>query len=387
MDLMYLILAGGRGERLMPLTENMPKPLVRFGSGGSIIDYTLYNCLASNGGNALVLTQYQAEMVERYLSVYWMHPFVSGGTKVERLAGEDSEEGVLTGTADAVYQALAGMTKLPETVVVLAADHVYRMNYRYLVDFHHSHGKCATVGAVRFDPSQARRFGVMEVGEEGLVESFFEKPATLEETGIEEPLASMGIYVFTTRKLMRYLEKNQGEDSYDFGKDVLPRMIDDSEVHAFDYRDGKGQTPYWMDVGDLSSYWQAQMDLLDIKNNSLKFNALPGLGRLPFSKREIVARLREGEKQITRSAVASSASIGKAVIEHSIIGPGTIVKDGAVIKNSILLDGAFVHRGVNIAGKVLAPMAEIDSEAQDSIAGGGPACYPSFDKPSAMSSG
>ncbi|MFO8057145.1 MAG: sugar phosphate nucleotidyltransferase [bacterium] len=378
MDLIYLILAGGRGERLMPLTENMPKPLVRFGSGGSIIDYTLYNCLQSNGGNALVLTQYQAEMVERYLSVYWMHPFVSGGTKVEPLAGEDSEKGVFTGTADAVYQALAGMTKLPETVVVLAADHVYRMNYRYLVDFHHSHGKCATVGAVRFDPSHALRFGIMEVGEEGLVKSFFEKPATLEETGIQEPLASMGIYVFTTRKLMRYLEINQGEDSCDFGKDVLPRMIEDCEVHAFDYRDSKGQTPYWMDVGDLPSYWQAQMDLLDIKNNSLKFNALPGLGRLPFSKREIVARLREGEKQITRSAIASNASIGKSVIEHSIIGPGTIVKDGAVIKNSILLDGAFVHRGINIDSKVLAPMAEIDSEAQDCIAGEGPACLPVF---------
>ncbi len=387
MDLMYLILAGGRGERLMPLTENMPKPLVRFGSGGSIIDYTLYNCLESNGGNALVLTQYQAEMVERYLSVYWMHPFVSGGTKVEAFDGESSEKGVFTGTADAVYQALQGMKKPPETVVVLAADHVYRMNYRSLVEFHHSHGKCATVGAVRFEPSQAHRFGIMEVGEKGMVERFIEKPATLEEAGMQEPLASMGIYVFTTRHLMRYMEKNQGEDSNDFGKDLLPRMIEDGELMDFKHKDSKGQTPYWMDVGDLYSYWQAQMDLLDIEDKSLKFNALPGLGRLPFSKREIINKLQEGEKQITRSAIASSASIGKAVIEHSIIGPGTIVKDGAVIKNSILLDGAFVHRGIELEGKVLPPMAEINSEVQNSIGDGALAWPPSLDKPSAMSSG
>ncbi len=293
---LYFILAGGRGERLAPLTDDCPKPLVRFGFSSRIIDFTLYNCLISTGNEVVLLTQHLSEMIEKYVLENWNRAFEIQEKSLRVARGNEFQKGCFSGTADAVYQVLSARGRLPRLVVVLAADHIYRMDYRPLIRFHIDHGRAATVCAVRCDREQAHRFGIINDEQDGTIQSFHEKPKSLD--GIvpprKNPLASMGIYVFSTVPLLEYLKKNQQKASNDFGKDVLPDIVESREALAYPFLGPDGQSAYWRDVGDLSSYQKVNEEFINGQYKSLGFDAMPGFNLLPISS--LIKKLRSTEK-------------------------------------------------------------------------------------------
>lgn len=363
---LYIIMAGGRGERLRPLTDDVPKPLVRFGPSGRIIDFTLYNCLSSGFGDVLVLTQYRSDMLERYVNEVWRPAYEAQWRTIEVMPSDRSPKGSFMGTADAVYQALLVKKDVPWNVVVLAGDHVYRMDYRSMVRFHQSHQATATVGSVMCERDQAHRFGIIQTGQAARIESFHEKPKSLE--GIvprgKRPLASMGIYVFTAEKLMRFLEFAQEVDRHDFGHDVVPKMAEEGEAYTFSFQKGDGRSGYWRDVGDLRSYWQTHMELLDGRCHELFFDAVPGLKRPPFSMANLVRKQVSGPRRVLRSLISESAIVGAAEIRDSVICRGAYVEDGAEVERSVVLDGAVVRRGARLLSVVVEPEVEVRAELE-----------------------
>ena len=364
-DILYLLLAGGRGERLMPLTANKPKPLVRFGSQGCLIDYTLYNCLVSEGGDVMVLTQYMSDMVDNYISFNWWQAFSQRGRELRAISSKMLDHGLYDGTADAVYRVLSSLDKLPDHVVVLAGDHIYRMDYRHMTEFHLLGDNAATVGCIRCDPSQAHRFGIMSIDHDQFITGFREKPDDPEILTCRDQLtASMGIYIFNSAVLMDYLAQNQRENSHDFGHDIIPGMVKDREARAFHFRENDNSTPYWRDVGDLSAYWQAQMELIENEFDFLNFSPIAGLKQLPFSQKDIIWKYYDTHHKVVRSSVADTARIGRAVITNSVLCPGVKIEDGAHIHNSVLLDGSEIAAGVNFTDCLVLPSSKILSATQ-----------------------
>lgn len=244
------------------MTNNYPKPLIRFGLSNKIIDFTLYNCLISSGQDITLLTQYYSDMIEDYILKNWKKAFKNQGKNLRITCSSDSRNGYYSGTADAVYQALSGTTSPPGFIVVLAADHVYRMDYRSLIQFHVEHGRTATVCTVPCERDQAHRFGIIKNGSDGTIGSFYEKPQSLDgivPTG-KHPLASMGIYVFSTEPLLKYLKNNQRNSYHDLARDVLPDIVKSREALAYRFLDPDGNNSYWRDIGDLSAYKSASSD-------------------------------------------------------------------------------------------------------------------------------
>ncbi len=361
---LFLILAGGKGERLKPLTTRTPKPLVRFGPDSRIIDFTIYNCLASGCTDLVVITQYLSEMLENYLHQRWSGAFANRDATLRTCSAKNG--GSFSGTADAAYQVLSGMSELPKYVVILAGDHVYRMDYKPMIDFHIKHGDPATVAAVHCKKEDAHRFGIIRKGHADLIKQFHEKPQSL--SGItppgRSPLASMGIYVFTTSELLTYLACNRAEDSHDFGKDILPQMALDRGARVYPFSGPDGCRQYWRDVGDLSTYWQANMELLQGNYRELKVDSVTGLKRNSLSVGHYVRSYESGELRIYNSLVSDRADIGRAYIEDSVIGPGAVIKDSAVIRRSVVLDRAVVEKNAELDTTVVMPETEVSAEGR-----------------------
>ena len=343
--MLFLLLAGGRGERLKPLTNHSPKPIVRFGDSSRIIDFTLYNCLASGKGESIVLSQYLCENLENYIDVHWKPAFALQGSSLRVLSSGDFPKRVFAGTADAVYQALVEIDELPRHVMVLASDHIYKMDYRSMIEFHRSHGKTATVGAIECDRNQAHRFGIINAGEGGRIVCFHEKPKVLDDSVIPngKPLASMGIYVFTVGTLLDYLEKNQRQKSYDFGGDVLPEMANQKDAYSYRFVNSNGQRGYWRDIGEIPSYWQASMELLNGAAEEICPAPLSNLANLPFSKANLIKKHITGGKKIFTSLISETARIGAARIENSVIAHNVHIKDNAVVRQSVVLDNVVIR--------------------------------------------
>ncbi len=359
----FIVMAGGKGERLRPLTEGRPKPLVRFGSSGRIIDFTLCNCLSSGEGKVSVLTQYLSDKIEGYLFSRWRKAFAGRGMDLEILPAELSIKGAYLGTADAVYQALALKEQKPDYVVVLAGDHVYQMDYSPMLEDHIKSGAAATVGAVECEREDASRFGIIVTDGDGRVTRFVEKPRSL--TGVippgRLPLASMGIYAFSAPALMTYLEANQEESSHDFGHDVLPEMVASGRVRVHRFVGKDGQSGYWRDVGDLAGYWKTSIEMLRGKRLLFNYQVLPDDPRPPLSDNHFVKRYDHNGTTIINSMISDTARIGKATIEESIIGPGVQVRDGAALRRSVLLDGADVGKWAELEDVVVEPYSIISA--------------------------
>jgi glucose-1-phosphate adenylyltransferase len=363
----YCVLAGGLGSRLRPLTDRLPKPLIRFGSDGRIIDFTLYNCLASGGGDCLVLTQYLSHLIECYLGDAWREAFAVQGRRL--LVASPPERGGFLGTADAVFKSLGRYRRLPDYLVILAGDHVYRMDYRGMIDFHQAHGGWATVGAVQCLRGQANRFGIIETGAGGQILRFHEKPRSLD--GIAparaRPLASMGIYVFTARALMDFLREYRDEGVCDFGGDVMPRMAAGGKAFAYRFQGARGAMGYWRDIGELPAYWKASMELLNGAGRKLRFEPLPGLGHLPFSRDQIVRGGEKEPRRVFNSLLSGSARVESgALVDTSVVGPGARIEAGAVVRRSVIMEGAVVHRRARLEDAVVEPEAEVPADTPPS---------------------
>ena len=365
-DCLAVILAGGKGSRLEPLTRDRAKPAVPFGGCYRIVDFALSNCLNSGLRKMLVLTQYKAMSLDRHINLGWRHYFCRElGEFLDVLPPQQRiDEHWYQGTADAVYQNIYAIEKQrPEYVVILAGDHIYKMDYQKMVEYHKQNDADLTIGALRVDEDSARAFGVMQVDAEDRIVGFAEKPEE-PETIPGDPgfcLASMGIYVFSARFLFEQLcrDATRTASAHDFGKDLIPSIIDSHRVFAFPFRDEnrKGQA-YWRDVGTLDAYYEANMDLISVDPQLNMYDDRWPLRtfhrNLPPPK--FVFSRREGEDRCGHamdSIVCSGSIISGGEVERSILGTNVRVNSYAEIEGSILFDGVDIGRHARIRNAII----------------------------------
>ena len=276
-DTLGVLLAGGAGERLYPLTRDRAKPAVTFGGIYRIIDVTLSNCVNSDLRRVYILTQYKALSLNRHIREGWnivareMGEFVEVLPPMKRVSDQWYQ-----GTADAVYQNIYSIgSEQPKHVLVLSGDHIYKMNYGRMLKQHEDAGSDVTLATIQIDPDEVYRFGVVDVDREHRVLGFLEKP---KETNLRSPhnpdkvSASMGIYLFNTDVLIPVLLKDaeDPDSSHDFGKNILPRMVGEYRVNAYDFVDeNKKEALYWRDVGTLEAYYEANMDIVAVSGVQL----------------------------------------------------------------------------------------------------------------------
>ncbi|MBL9083555.1 MAG: glucose-1-phosphate adenylyltransferase, partial [Planctomycetales bacterium] len=271
-NVLAVVLAGGKGSRLEPLTRDRAKPAVPFGGAYRIIDFTLSNCLNSRIRKILVLTQYKAASLDRHINIGWRHLFCRElGEFIDVVPPQQRiDENWYLGTADAVYQNIYTIEKeRPQYVVILAGDHIYKMDYQKLVEAHIERNADLTVASLRVTPQEAVAFGVMEVDTENRIIGFEEKkpnPKTIP----GDPghcLASMGIYVFTANVMFDQLcrDATLDDSKHDFGHSIIPAIIDTHRVFAYPFIDeNRKSDAYWRDVGTIDAYFEANMDLVSI---------------------------------------------------------------------------------------------------------------------------
>ncbi|MEE5992362.1 MAG: glucose-1-phosphate adenylyltransferase [Oscillospiraceae bacterium] len=351
-----MLLAGGQGSRLYALTQNVAKPAVPYGGKYRIIDFALSNCTNSGIDTVGVLTQYQPLVLNEYIGngQPWDLDRMYGGVHV--LSPFETKEGAdwFQGTANAIYQNMRFIERYdPEYVIVLGGDHIYKMDYSKLVEFHEKNQSDGTIAVIDVPMEEASRFGIMTVDAENRVVRFTEKPKNPEST-----LASMGIYCFTWKKLKKYLIENENANtgSKDFGKDIIPAMLQNKErLFAYTF-DG-----YWKDVGTLDSLWEANMDLLspsvplDLYDPKWKVyarhNNMPPqyIGENAQIENSMITEGSSISGKVDFSVIFSGVTIEEgAVVNYSILMPGTVIKAGAVVEYAIVGENCVVESGAKI---------------------------------------
>ena len=365
-DVQAVVLAGGKGSRLEPLTRDRAKPAVPFGGAYRIIDFTLSNCLNSGVRKILVLTQYKARSLDRHINVGWnrflcreLGEFIDVVPPQQRI-----DEQWYQGTADAVYQNIYALEKeQPKYVVILAGDHIYKMNYRNLVDFHQRAAADMTIAALRVSKSQASQFGIMGIESDGRIIGFEEKPAEPMSIPGDDThaLASMGIYVFTTRFLFEQLclDATQPKSSHDFGRNIIPKIIKENRVFAFSFRDEnrKGDA-YWRDVGTLDAYYDANLELASVDPQlNLYDERWPVRTHVPYYPPPKFVFSEKGDNarrgEALDSIVCQGSIISGGHVKHSILGPNTRVNSYATISDSILFEGVDVGRHARVRRAII----------------------------------
>jgi glucose-1-phosphate adenylyltransferase len=363
-ETLALVMAGGRGSRLMQLTANTAKPAVPFGGKFRIIDFTLSNCINSGVRRVGVLTQYKSHALIRHLQLGW--GFLRGqfGEFIELLPAEQRTEiaSWYAGTADAVFQNLDFiMEHQPAHVLILAGDHIYKMDYGQMLAHHVSHGAQVTVGCLEVPLAEARDFGVMTVDGEDRITRFDEKPADPQpipgKPGVA--LASMGIYVFDARFLLELLQRDAGinESSHDFGKDIIPTAIREASVCAYPFRDlyEQSRQGYWRDVGTVDAYWRANLELtgvlpeLDLYDE--RWPILTYAEQVPPAK-FILDKPHERGFAVD-SLVSGGCIVSGAAVRHSVLFSNSRVEPGSEIEDSLLLPGVTVGRHCRITRAII----------------------------------
>ncbi|MDI7259871.1 MAG: glucose-1-phosphate adenylyltransferase [Thermodesulfobacteriota bacterium] len=356
-----MLLAGGRGERLYPLTRDRAKPAVPFGGIYRIIDFTLSNCLNSDIKRIYILTQYKSISLHRHIQFGWNILSTPLGEFIEVIPAQQRiGEQWYQGTADAVFQNIYTLQQeKPDLVLILSGDHIYKMDYRKMIAFHLEKGADLTVAAIRMDRGLSKEFGVMEVDRDWRILGFQEKP--------EEPktipgdsegiLASMGIYVFNTETMVRRLIEDARSDStHDFGRDIIPMMIQKDRVFAFDFRQGnRGEMEYWRDVGTIDAYFEANMDLVSvIPQLNLYDPEWPIFTYQPPHPPAKTVLLEEGRVGAALNSILSNGCIiSGGSVKRSILSPRVMVHSYAEIEDSILLEGVDVGRYAKIRRAII----------------------------------
>lgn len=355
-EMIAMLLAGGQGSRLGVLTQKVAKPAVSFGGKYRIIDFPLSNCINSGVDTVGVLTQYQPLRLNAHIGIGipWDLDRNVGGVTVlppyERSKGSDW----YTGTANAIYQNLEYMeTYNPEYVLILSGDHIYKMDYNKMLRQHKETGADATIAVLDVPLSEASRFGIMNCRPDGTIYEFEEKPKEPKST-----LASMGIYIFSWKKLRKYLEEDEAnsKSSNDFGKDIIPAMLANGEKMVSYRFEG-----YWKDVGTIESLWEANMDLLSPNSGlNLSDDSWKIYGRTTGSPPHFTAKgakvqhtlLSEGCEiagNVSESVLFSDVKVAKnANVEYSILMPGAVVEEGANVRYAIVASGAVIAKGASI---------------------------------------
>jgi|SRR5271157_1016139 len=355
-NVLTILLAGGAGERLFPLTQDTAKPAVPFGGAYRIIDFTLSNCINSGLRRIFVLTQYKSLDLTRHIRDGWnilsaeLHEYIEIIPPMKRL-GEDW----YLGTADAVFQNFQSIeAEAPDQTLILAGDHIYKMNYQEMLDWHRQHDADITVATVGVAPDQAHHFGIAEIDADYRIVGFEEKPqhANPARSRFDPSMvsASMGIYAFNTEVLLRALHEDaQNPDStHDFAADVIPAALQKARVTAYDFRDlNAKQARYWRDVGTLDAYYEANMDLVNVVPEfnlyDLRWPIRTRITQQPPAK---FVFAQEGRRMgVAIDSIVSAGSIvsGGRVL-HSVLSPGVRVNSYCEVEYSILMPGVDIGR-------------------------------------------
>ncbi len=335
-EVIAIILAGGQGERLSILSEQRAKPAVPFAGKYRIIDFTLSNCVNSGIYNVLVLTQYRPLSLHDHIGTGrpWDLDRNRGGVRLISPYLRNKGADWYRGTADAVAQNLRQLADTPgDLVLILGGDHIYKMDYRQMIDFHIKSRATCTVGTLRVSLEEATRFGIMSVDKMGKVLEFQEKPKKP-----KGDLASMGIYVFDKKVLMEKLMLDSGSQTskHDFGHSIIPSMVQNEEaIFAFPFEG------YWRDVGTVESYWEANMELLEEKP---ALNLYERNWIISTKSEERPPALVSNGANVQRSLISHGCVINGEV-SHSVLSPGVRVEAGAVIRNSIVMFDTIVRAG------------------------------------------
>jgi glucose-1-phosphate adenylyltransferase len=357
-DVLVMVLAGGVGERLYPLTKERAKPAVYFGGPYRIIDFTLSNCLNSGLRKIFIALQYKSLTLSRHLRMGWSVVADELGEFIEILSPQKRVgEHWYLGTADAVYQNLYSILREnPRQLIVLSGDHVYKMDYAKMLRFHREHGSGATLAAIEVASEEAERFGVLQVDGAGRLTGFLEKPKGLPPG--EQVLASLGIYIFDVDVLVPALEEDARRAStHDFGKDIIPALISKVPVYAYRFYDeNKKGAKYWRDIGTIDAYYDANMDLCHVNPD---FNLYDP--EWPLRTNQVQAPpakfvfADEGRRcgQALDSVISAGCIVSGSKVAGSVLCPNVRVHSFCDIDQSILMPGVRVGRHARIRRAII----------------------------------
>ncbi len=373
-----MVLAGGKGTRLYPLTKDRAKPAVPFGGRYRIVDFVLSNLVNSGVYSTYVLTQFKSQSLLQHLRDTWQFGSLLPYQFIVPVPAQmlSPDETWYQGTADAIFQNIDLIRRAePDLVLVFSADHVYRMNIREMIEFHNEKKADATVAAIPMAKDLASEFGVIESDENGRIACFHEK-----RTGAptipgdpEHIFASMGNYVFTSEVLLRELcaDAANGDSSHDFGRDILPSLIHRANVFAYDFRDNHipgdppSVLPYWRDVGTVDAFYEANMDLRAITPALNLYNAQWALG--PIREMHPPAKFifdEDGRRgHAINSIISSGCILSGGLVRDSVLGRAVCVHSGAFVESSVIFDNCDIGRHAKVRRAILDKNARVPEGA------------------------
>lgn len=352
-EMIAMLLAGGQGSRLGVLTDRVAKPAVEFGGKYRIIDFPLSNCINSGVDTVGVLTQYQPLRLNSHIGIgipWDLDRNVGGVTILPPYEKSDSSEWY-TGTANAIYQNMAYMESMhPDYVLILSGDHIYKMDYEVMLDFHRANHADVTIACMPVPIEEASRFGVMITDGNGRITDFEEKPAHPRSN-----LASMGIYIFSWNTLKESLIALRDQNGCDFGKHILPWCRDRGQrLFAYEFNG------YWKDVGTLGSFWEANMELIDIIP---EFNLYEEFWKI-YTNGEIIRPQYVSENGVVDRCIIGEGSEIYGEVHDSVIGAGVTIGRGAVVRNSIIMRGTVIGDGAQVDKAIIAEEVRIGNNVR-----------------------
>lgn len=340
-----MLLAGGKGTRLESLTRKLAKPAVFFGGKYRIIDFPLSNCANSGISVVGVLTQYESVALNNYIGNGSKWGIDGNKSLTSILPPRQTEEGAnwYRGTADAIFQNLDFLDTInPKYVLILSGDHIYKMDYARMLQYHKDNNADLTIAVLDVSLKEASRFGIMSTDEEGRVTAFEEKPKKPKST-----LASMGIYIFDYKVLKDSLTRDSKNDSsHDFGKDIIPYLIE-KKKRLFAYR----FQGYWKDVGTIQSLWEANMDLLDPDCHlNLRDHKIRVFSEDTHSIPQYI-----GDSAKVSDSLINQGAVVEGTVQHSVLFNEVTIEKGATVKNSVIMPGTVIKKGTTIANAIVGP--------------------------------
>ncbi len=352
-EMIAMLLAGGQGSRLGVLTSKVAKPAVAFGGKYRIIDFPLSNCINSGVDTVGVLTQYQPLRLNTHIGIGipWDLDRNIGGVTVLPPYEKSTNSEWYTGTANAIYQNLEYMESFnPEYVLILSGDHIYKMDYEVMLEFHKANNAEVTIAVMPVPWEEASRFGIMITDDQKRITDFEEKPANPRSN-----LASMGIYIFNWKTLKEALIKNADQSALDFGKHVIPYChANGAPLYAYEF------TGYWKDVGTLSSYWEANMELIDIVP---EFNLYEEYWKI-YTKSEIQPpQYLAPNSKVERSIIGEGTEVYGEVY-NSVIGCGVVIGEGTVVRDSIIMNHTKIGERCELHKAIIAENAEVGNDVK-----------------------
>jgi glucose-1-phosphate adenylyltransferase len=357
-EIVALLLAGGQGSRLGVLTQNLAKPAVLFGGKYRIIDFTLSNCINSGIDTVGVLTQYQPLKLNSHIGIGkpWDLDRISGGVTILAPYMKTEKGEWYSGTADAVYQNIHYVDEMSaKFVIILSGDHIYKMDYSKMLDFHKQNKANATISVIDVPLNEASRYGIMNTDEDGRIYEFEEKPENPKST-----LASMGIYIFNWDLLKEYLinDHQKSATHHDFGKDIIPTMLSDNKK-LFAYKfDG-----YWRDVGTIQAFYESNMNLTDLIPD---FNLFDPNWRIYSPNPTYPAHYIGDTGHVEKSIVAEGCMI-YGTVRRSVIFPGVTINAGTVIEDSIIMSDSLIGSNTEIYGTIIGETSVIGNNVKCGI--------------------